>query len=316
MVDNNNYFINNSNSSSSFARIPKIGVLSVQGAFIEHQRCLEALQCETQQVRVPSDLENLDGIVFPGGESTAMGLIIGGSSSDNNTNNMWDALKNFVASGKPAWGTCAGMILLSNHCIGTSAVIENNQRLMIGGLNVLVCRNYFGSQISSFEMDTPPPPPLVGTDDDVQGDTTTTSTSFPGIFIRAPAILYAGHDVTVLGRVIATPCRQAATVLQELDQGIASGRIRIQLEDNKGDEDEEKKEVEEENNATSNEVEKTNTSIITLPGAAEGTNAREVICAVRKNNILCTAFHPELTNDLRWHIYFLKMVQDHMLQCK
>jgi 5'-phosphate synthase pdxT subunit len=309
MVDNNN-FINNSNSSSSFARIPRIGVLSVQGAFVEHQRCLEELRCETQQVRVPSDLENLDGIVFPGGESTAMGLIIGGGSGSNG-NNMWDALKDFVASGKPTWGTCAGMILLSNHCIGTSAVIENNQRLMIGGLNVLVCRNYFGSQISSFEMETPPPPLVDNGDNATQGDTTTT---FPGIFIRAPAILYAGHDVTVLGKVVATPCRQAAAVLQELDQGIASGRIRIQLENNKGDEDEEKKEVEEENNSR-DDLKNTNTSsgsIITLPGAAEGTNAREVICAVRKDSILCTAFHPELTNDLRWHSYFLNMVLDRM----
>lgn len=286
-------------------RKPRIGVLSVQGAFAEHQRCLEALNCETEQVRVPSDLENLDGIVFPGGESTAMGLIIGASKN----NEMWDALKAFVASGKPTWGTCAGLILLSNHCVGTSAVIENNHRLMIGGLNILVCRNYFGSQISSFEMDTPAPPlPSGGSSN--HGSTS----SFPGVFIRAPAILYAGHDVSVLGKVIATPCRQAAAVLRELDQGIASGMITLKLKDN--EEDEEKKEVEDDCNNDLKGKPSRGTAI-TLPGAAEGTNAREVICAVRKDNILCTAFHPELTNDLRWHSYFLTMVKDRMLQiCK
>jgi 5'-phosphate synthase pdxT subunit len=293
---------NNTSCIITGHRNPIIGVLSVQGAFAEHQRCLEALNCETQQVRVPSDLENLDGIVFPGGESTAMGLIIGSSKN----NEMWDALKAFVASGKPTWGTCAGLILLSNHCVGTSAVIENNHRLMIGGLNILVCRNYFGSQISSFEMDTPGPP--------LPGDSSSScggNRNFPGVFIRAPAILYAGHDVTVLGKVIATPCRQAAAVLRELDQGIASGMITLKLKDN--EEDEEKKEVEDESNSDVN-CKPSSDSIITLPGAAEGTNAREVICAVRKDNLLCTAFHPELTNDLRWHSYFVTMVKDRMIQ--
>jgi 5'-phosphate synthase pdxT subunit len=285
---------NNTSCIITGHRNPRIGVLSVQGAFAEHQRCLEALNCETQQVRVPSDLENLDGIVFPGGESTAMGLIIGSSKN----NEMWDALKAFVASGKPTWGTCAGLILLSNHCVGTSAVIENNHRLMIGGLNILVCRNYFGSQISSFEMDTPGPP--------LPGDSSSScggNRNFPGVFIRAPAIL--------LGKVIATPCRQAAAVLRELDQGIASGMITLKLKDN--EEDEEKKEVEDESNSDVN-CKPSSDSIITLPGAAERTNAREVICAVRKDNLLCTAFHPELTNDLRWHSYFVTMVKDRMIQ--
>mmetsp|Transcript_4398 Transcript_4398/g.6518 ORF Transcript_4398/g.6518 Transcript_4398/m.6518 type:complete len:291 (-) Transcript_4398:1638-2510(-) len=286
---------NSNNTPFIIRRAPRIGVLSVQGAFAEHQRCFEALGCETQQVRVASHLANLDGIVFPGGESTAMGLIISSASGDNSCTNMWDALKNFVASGKPTWGTCAGLILLSNHCVGASAVIENSGALMIGGLNVLVCRNYFGSQISSFEMETPCPP------------SSTDTSSFPGIFIRAPAILYAGQDVHVLGKVVATPCRQAAAVLHDLDERIASGAMTIRL-----DHDEEKKEVEEE--ATYQEAMLNQNPIggITLPGAAEGTNAREVICAIRKGNVLCTAFHPELTQDLRWHSYFLEMVKERM----
>merc|ERR1712113_243075 len=115
----------------------------------------------------------IDGIVFPGGESTAMGLI--GSS-----NGIWDKLKKCVhESNLPTWGTCAGMILLAERCVGTSAVIENGQSL-IGGLEVLACRNYFGSQISSFERMVPGPP---GKEDD-----------YPGIFIRAPAILNVYGD--------------------------------------------------------------------------------------------------------------------------
>ena len=282
---------------------PKIGVLALQGAFQEHQACLEALGYEATQVRNPSELAGLDGIVFPGGESTAMGLI--GSPSG-----MWDALRTFIASGKPTWGTCAGLILLSEKCVGASAVIENGQSL-IGGMNVLVCRNYFGSQISSFEMNTPCPPGMEG----VEGK----NHPFPGVFIRAPAILNAGEDVQVLGKVVATPCRQAAVILQELDRKISSGEevIMMNVVDTLhklrpfSDVEEEKKEVsvlEEE----PHKVEMEQPRGITLPGAAEGTNAREVICAVRKGHVLCTAFHPELTKDLRWHEYFVNMVEESM----
>ena len=224
-----------------------------------------------------------------------MGLI--GTSGGTN---LWGALQEFSRN-KPTWGTCAGMILLAEKCVGTSAVIQDGQSL-IGGMDVLVCRNYFGSQISSFEMSTPAPP---GNADD---------RPYPGIFIRAPAILSAGPGVAVLGKVVATPCRQAAVVLQELEQKIAQGENVVTLgvvdalerkegkgifyKDVKGnDSGEEKKDFETE-------------SRIELPGAADGSNAREVICAVRKNYLLCTAFHPELTRDYRWHAYFSNMVKN------
>eukprot|EP00525_Craspedostauros_australis_P011611 CAMPEP_0198115224 /NCGR_PEP_ID=MMETSP1442-20131203/6392_1 /TAXON_ID= /ORGANISM="Craspedostauros australis, Strain CCMP3328" /LENGTH=305 /DNA_ID=CAMNT_0043772691 /DNA_START=9 /DNA_END=926 /DNA_ORIENTATION=+ len=280
-----------------------IGVLSLQGAFEEHQQSLEAVGCKTKQVRTVTDLEGIDGIVLPGGESTAMGLI-GTSAATPDGKNVWDALKEFTAT-KPTWGTCAGMILLSDKCVGASAVIENGQTL-IGGVDILVCRNYFGSQVSSFEMPTPPPPSI--------GDPEET---YPGVFIRAPAILSAGKGVEVLGKVFATPCRQAAVVLEDLERKIRNGENVIMMgvvdalerkssqeityrvvvkshEDSK----EEKKEDEKEQNC------------ISLPGAADGTNSREVISAVRKQNILCTAFHPELTQDHRWHQYFANMVQE------
>jgi 5'-phosphate synthase pdxT subunit len=271
------------------------------------------------QVRTTEDLNDLDGIVLPGGESTAMGLI-GTSSVGRDGRNVWEALKDFTSQ-KPTWGTCAGMILLAEQCVGASAVIENGQAL-IGGMDILVCRNYFGSQISSFEMATPPPPPLVSSGDNTQREPTS---SYPGVFIRAPAILSAGPDVKVLGRVVATPCRQAAVVLHELEQKILNGEKVVQmgvvdaLERKSSQEityrvvvkhpssvvEEEKKEM---SVADSDEWK------IELPGAADESNAREVICAVQKHNLLCTAFHPELTNDYRWHEYFANMVRQSKLE--
>jgi len=263
-------------AASTNGTSPLIGVLALQGAFEEHQSILERLGCRTVQIRTPSELCNIDGLVLPGGESTAMGLIGNGI--------LWNELKSFISSGKPTWGTCAGMVLLAERCVGTSAVIENGQSL-IGGLEVVACRNYFGSQISSFEMSIDAPPGFGSSKKD-----------YPGVFIRAPAILDVyGDDVKVLTKVVATPCKQASKVLEELDRKILSGDVLMSTL-KKTNVEEEKKDV------TMEEVK------ITLPGAAEDTNAREVICAVQKGNVLCTAFHPELTNDTRWHQYFLDIV--------
>lgn len=235
-----------------------------------------------------------------------MGLI----ATNGKETNLWTALQTFSQT-KPTWGTCAGMILLAEKCVGTSAVIQNGQSL-IGGVDVLVCRNYFGSQVSSFEMPTPAPP----TNQQSQQH------DFPGVFIRAPAILSAGPSVEVLAKVVATPCRQAAVVLEELEKKIQRGEQVVNMgvvdalerssnqeitfkqvkKTSNIEEEEEKKEL------TTTEIER-----IELPGAADGTNAREVICVVRKDNILCTAFHPELTKDYRWHEYFVNsMVRESM----
>lgn len=280
---------------------PLIGVLALQGAFQEHQDLLHGIGCRTRQVRTEREVPGLDGIILPGGESTAMGLI---ASPD-----LWPTLQSFIQSGKPVWGTCAGMILLADRCIGTSAVIEDGQSL-IGGTDIIVCRNYFGSQISSFEMGTPPPP-----GHEASGD-------YPGVFIRAPAILSAGNEVEVLGRVVATPCRQAAVVLEELDRKIANGEKVIKLGvvdalDRSSGQAHFKANFGSDESAGAQEEKKdaaVDGSKIVLPGAAEGSNAREVICAVKKDNVLCTSFHPELTHDSRWHQYFLSLVQESKCQ--
>lgn len=232
-----------------------------------------------------------------------MGLIGTGSGfkdvSNGKSTTIWESLKAFSAK-KPTWGTCAGMILLAEQCVGASAVIQDGQAL-VGGMDMLVCRNYFGSQISSFEMATPPPPNAAS------------SNEFPGVFIRAPAILSAGDGVEVLGKVVATPCRQAAVVLNELEQKLAKGEKVVVM----GVVDAlERKSSQEigyievvKSNADGNLEEKKERPVV-LPGAADGTNAREVICAVRRENLLCTAFHPELTDDYRWHEYFTEMVRE------
>ena len=212
-------------------------------------------------------MEGIDGIILPGGESTATCLI-------GTRDGMWTALKKFIHSGKPTWGTCAGMILLAERCIGASAVIENGQSLIIDGLDILVCRNYFGSQISSFEMSIPLPP---GHEDG--GD-------YSGAFIRAPVILTVGEGMEVLGKVVATPCRQAAVVLRELENKIAAGEDVVMmnvvdaLERTSGikyvevkwgstESSNDKSEQEEKKESTLTEEK----MVVELPGAADGSNA-------------------------------------------
>lgn len=254
-------------------------------------------------MRTSSDMDGIDAIILPGGESTAIGLIGTGigNGSKNDEPNLWDSLKEFCKH-KPVWGTCAGMILLAERCIGTSAVIEDGQSL-IGGLNITVCRNYFGSQVSSFEMAVPAPPSCDN------------SSSFPGIFIRAPAILSAGPDVEILGSVVATPCRQASVTLSELELKIAAGEdvIKFGVVDalERDGQLRYKVVVDSGNSSTSDEeICHDHQTLITLPGAADGTSARKVICAVRKGDVLCTAFHPELTSDYRWHSFFIEIVKE------
>jgi len=279
---------------------PLVGVLALQGAFEEHQKCLEAVGCRTVQVRTQKDLDNLDGIVLPGGESTAMGLIGTNTTVGESKKTMWQCLQDFSKE-KPTWGTCAGMILLAEKCVGTSAVIQDGQAL-IGGVDITVCRNYFGSQVSSFEMNTPPPP-----------NASDQSNPFPGIFIRAPAILWAGPGVKVLGTVVATPCSQAAVTLHELHKKIEKGEnvVKLGVVDAL-DRDEAGIHYKVVVDTATEEEKKDSTSgesiVIRLPGAAGGSTARKVICAVKKDNLLCTAFHPELTGDHRWHEYFVQQM--------
>jgi 5'-phosphate synthase pdxT subunit len=156
----------------------KIGVLALQGAFIEHQRILESLGVTVVQVRKPEQLADLDGLVIPGGESTTIGKLA-------TEFKLMEPLRQF-AHEKPIWGTCAGMIFLAKN-IGHDQPILN-------AMDITVDRNAFGRQIDSFEQAI-----------DVAGF----DGAFTAIFIRAPLVRSVDDDsVDVLatledGRIVA-----------------------------------------------------------------------------------------------------------------
>ena len=188
----------------------KIGVLASQGAFAEHIATLKRLGVEAVPVRLPADLKGIDGLIIPGGESTAISkLLLAYKLSDE--------IRKLAKKGLPIWGTCAGMIMLADTLPGST--VEP-----LGLIHISVKRNAFGRQKESFETDISIP--ALG------------KKPFHAVFIRAPAIDECGGNVEALAR---------------LDDG--------------------------------------------------------TVVAAREGNLLTTAFHPELTDDTRFHEYFLKMVE-------
>jgi pyridoxal 5'-phosphate synthase pdxT subunit len=149
----------------------KIGVLALQGAVREHIKSLEACGVEAVAVKHKQELEDLDGLILPGGESTAMRRLI-------DKYDFMDALKEFARAEKPMFGTCAGLILLAKELVGYD---ESH----IGVMDIKVERNSFGRQVDSFEADL--------TIKDV-------ADSFPAVFIRAPHIVEAGENVEILSK--------------------------------------------------------------------------------------------------------------------
>ncbi len=188
----------------------KVGVLALQGAFVEHKNVLTRLGVPSVEVRLPEHLENLDGLIIPGGESTTIGLLA----------QKWgllEPLRAFARSGRPVWGTCAGMILLAKEVVdGVPG------QPLLGLMDITVRRNAFGRQVDSFEADLLVP---------VLGDP-----PFHAVFIRAPVIERVGAE---------------AEVLASLEDGTP--------------------------------------------------------VAVQQGHLLATAFHPELTGDVRFHRYFLQL---------
>ena len=151
---------------------PKIGVLALQGAFREHAEILEKLGVEPVEVRETEDLEGLDGIIIPGGESTAIGNLMVGSG-------LLDGIRSYFYQGGPVWGTCAGMVLAASATTGP-------RQPLLGLMNALVERNGFGRQVNSFEAKL-----------DVEGF----DAPFTGVFIRAPFFEDVGPGVEVLSEV-------------------------------------------------------------------------------------------------------------------
>jgi 5'-phosphate synthase pdxT subunit len=144
-----------------------IGVLAIQGGFEAHARALEELGASARIVRVPADLDGLDGLVIPGGESTTMTLGIEREA-------LAEPLREFVRSGRPVLGTCAGLIMLDRDHLGL--------------LDVRVRRNAFGRQLASFEAEL-----------DFEG------APLGAVFIRAPWVEEHGAEVEVLAEVDGHP---------------------------------------------------------------------------------------------------------------
>ncbi|HSE72825.1 MAG TPA: pyridoxal 5'-phosphate synthase glutaminase subunit PdxT [Nocardioidaceae bacterium] len=154
--------------------LPLIGVFALQGDVREHMAMLERAGARTMPVRRPTELADLDGIVLPGGESTTMYKLA-------RTFELFEPLREAIRDGLPAFGTCAGMIMLADHIEGGILGQET-----IGGLDVVVRRNAFGRQVDSFEADL---------------DVTGLDAPFHALFIRAPWVEKVGQDVEVVARV-------------------------------------------------------------------------------------------------------------------
>jgi len=193
-----------------------LGVLALQGDVREHLAALAACGAQAHPVRRPTDLDGLDGLVVPGGESTTISMLsvqVG----------LLEPLRSKIKGGFPVYGSCAGMIMLA-----TEILDGRPDQEPFGGIDMAVRRNAFGRQVDSFEASVS----IAG----IPGE------PFHAVFIRAPWVERVGPEVEVLGAVAGGP---------------AAGRI----------------------------------------------------VAVRQGNLLATAFHPELTGDLRVHRLFVEIAR-------
>ena len=150
-----------------------VGVLALQGAFREHVAAVASLGATAREVRQLKDIDGIDALIIPGGESTTMGKLL-------NEWNMLEPLRQRILDGMPVYGSCAGLILLCRE-------IENSDQPRLGVLDATVRRNAFGRQVDSFETDLSIPE--IGAD------------PIPAVFIRAPVITGVGAGVTVLAEV-------------------------------------------------------------------------------------------------------------------
>jgi len=185
-----------------------IGILALQGAFKEHAIAIKKLGHSAREIKMPQDLKSIDGIILPGGESTAISNLL------DSTNLRIPLLKHLKA-GLPCMGTCAGMILLAK-------TVAQDPVPTLGVMNIEVKRNAYGRQLGSFTR--------------TEIIEKVSNTPIPLVFIRAPYVVKAGDTVEILHRV------------------------------------------------------------------------DEQIVAVKENNFLALAFHPELTDDLSFHQYFIEMI--------
>ncbi|MGB6872701.1 MAG: pyridoxal 5'-phosphate synthase glutaminase subunit PdxT [Dehalococcoidia bacterium] len=148
----------------------RVGVLALQGTFIEHIGMLQQLGVEAPPIRLPHELDTMDGLIIPGGESTTMLKLMEGFG-------LIQPIREMARDGLAIWGTCAGMVLLAKS-------VSNYEMETLGLMDTKIRRNAFGSQIDSFELDLEIPPVGEG--------------PFHAVFIRAPIIKEAEPGVKIL----------------------------------------------------------------------------------------------------------------------
>jgi len=167
----------------------KVGVLALQGASARHVSMLARLDTPAVAVRTPGDLDGVDALVLPGGESTTMSMLLESSG-------LFPVLAQRLADGMPAFGTCAGMILLGHEILDG----RSDQRCF-DAIDIRVRRNAFGRQVDSFEADLP----VRGLD----------GPAVHAVFIRAPVVESVGDDVDVLATVDGRPvlCRRGPVLV-------------------------------------------------------------------------------------------------------
>ncbi|KAL7272423.1 Senecionine N-oxygenase [Rhizina undulata] len=271
-----------------------VGVLALQGAFNEHVQLLRIAgktvdspkPLQVIAVRTPQELSKCSALIIPGGESTTMALIAERS-------NLLTPLRDFVKlDRRPTWGTCAGMILLSESANRTK---QGGQEL-IGGLSVRVNRNHFGRQVESFQ--TPLALSFLGEDEE----------PFSAVFIRAPIVESIlpkddnSPEVEVHAPAISPKSDVEAAFASEGNVEILAVLERNML-------------LEEGINKADRPLHETNSKGVVSAVVERDihhekelkTNASSIV-AVRQGNVVGTSFHPELTGDVRMHRWWLKEV--------
>ena len=173
---------------------PTIGVLALQGDVREHLTALDAAGATAVAVRRPAELAAVDGIVLPGGESTTIDKLL-------RIFELFEPLRAAIGAGLPAYGSCAGMILLADRITGGTS-----DQQTLGGLDITVRRNAFGRQVDSFETD------LV-----VEGIADSHETPVHAVFIRAPWVEEVGPGVRVLARVVSGQAAGRIVAVRERD---------------------------------------------------------------------------------------------------
>lgn len=160
----------------------RVGVLAVQGDVREHIRVIESLGGQAFPVRRPAELTSADGLIIPGGESTAMDKL-------TRAFDLAEPLREQIRAGFPVYGSCAGMIMLADAIADPALDLSGNPQQTLGGLDIVVRRNAFGRQRESFETDLP----FAG----LPGD----GAPVHAVFIRAPWVEKVGDSVEVLAQV-------------------------------------------------------------------------------------------------------------------